>query len=292
MATSLASALLSLEGLSVGDGFGECFLSGGLAPTGELPEGPWRWTDDTHMALSIVETLRDRSRIAQDALAAAFARRFAADPHRGYGGGAFALLAALTRGADWRVAAPQLFGGGSYGNGAAMRAAPIGGFFRGDPARAAAEAQLAAAVTHAHPEGQAGAMAVAAAAALAAGESPPSGRGLLEATLAFVPAGATRNGLEAALEIPADGPDDAIRVLGTGQRVSSQDTVPFCLWCAAWCADDFEQALWRTAAGRGDCDTTCAIVGGIVALSARGVPRAWIERREPLPDGFQRHGRA
>jgi ADP-ribosylglycohydrolase len=240
------------------------------------------------MALSIVETLRDCSRIEQDVLAVAFAERFMADPHRGYGAGAYALLAALAQGADWRVTAPRLFGGGSYGNGAAMRAAPIGGFFRGDPSRAAAEARLAAAVTHAHPEGQAGAMAVAAAAALAAGESPPVGGGFLEATLAFVPAGETRNRLEAARDIPEDRFAEAVRVLGTGRRVSSQDTVPFCVWCAGWCADDFEKALWRTAAGDGDCDTTCAIVGGIVALSSRGVPRGWVERREPLPEGFER----
>ena len=65
-------------------------------------------------------------------------------------------------GADWREISPTLFGSGSYGNGAAMRAAPIGGYFSGNPRRAAKEAQLSAVVTHAHPEGQAGAIAVAA----------------------------------------------------------------------------------------------------------------------------------
>ena len=53
--------------------------------------------------------------------------------------------------------APALFGGGSYGNGGAMRAAPIGGYFWDDPERARKEAQRSAEVTHAHPEGQAGA---------------------------------------------------------------------------------------------------------------------------------------
>jgi hypothetical protein len=31
-------------------------------------------------------------------------------------------------------------------------------------------------------------------------------------------------------------------------------------------------------------DTTCAIVGGIVALSSRHVPADWLARREPLPE--------
>ena len=171
MATALENALLALQGLSVGDAFGECFFSAPreLLRNRELPSPPWVWTDDTHMALSIVETLRAHGEIQQDALAAAFAKHFMADPYRGYGKGAFALLGRIAKGEDWRIAAPKLFGHGSYGNGAAMRAAPIGGFFSGDPSRAASEAQLSAAVTHAHREGQAGAMAVAAAAALAAG---------------------------------------------------------------------------------------------------------------------------
>jgi ADP-ribosylglycohydrolase len=288
MATALENALLSLEGLSVGDSFGECFFhaSPALLRTRELPPPPWVWTDDTAMAISIVETLRDHGEIRQDVLAGAFAKRFMAEPSRGYGSGSFALLGQIARGGNWRVAAPQLFGIGSYGNGAAMRVAPIGGFFSGDPARAASEAELSAAVTHAHREGQAGAMAVAAAAALAAGDL--AGRQLIEKTLPYVPEGETRNRIGASLDIPAEKFDEAVRVLGTGWEVSAQDTVPFCLWCAAHCSCDFEQAMWRTVAGMGDRDTTCAIVGGIVALSARAVPTAWIARREPLPEGFER----
>jgi ADP-ribosylglycohydrolase len=38
----------------------------------------------------------------------------------------------------------------------------------------------------------------------------------------------------------------------------------------------------------GDRDTTCAIVGGIVAMSAgvESIPPSWIESREPLPAWF------
>ena len=169
-----------------------------------------------------------------------------------------------------------------------MRTAPIGGFFGGDPSRAASEAQLSAAVTHAHPEGRAGAMAVAAAAALAAGSGDLAGRKLIQETFPYVPDGETRNRIAASLNIPAAEFDEAVRVLGTGWEVSAQDTVPFCLWSAAHCLYDFEEAMWRTVAGMGDRDTTCAIVGGIVALSSRQVPAAWIARREPLPEGFER----
>ncbi|MCI0649559.1 MAG: ADP-ribosylglycohydrolase family protein [Chloroflexi bacterium] len=289
---SLDRALLSLEGLSVGDAFGECFFSQQLPPAGEqlLPSGRWRWTDDTHMALSIVEVLQEYGRIDPDALAQAFARRFHQDPSRGYAGGAIALLDRLAHGEAWQEVAPSLFNGGSYGNGGAMRAAPIGAFFRGDPAQAAEEARLSAIVTHAHPEGQAGAIAVAAAAAIAASSSPPQGQHFLQETLAFISESQTRQGIQVALAIPADDLERAASQLGTGYRVSAQDTVPFCLWAAAYHLDDYEAALWWTVRGLGDRDTTCAIVGGIVALSAGSVPAEWLARREPLPQGFTQPG--
>ncbi len=284
---SLDDALLSLEGLSVGDAFGEIFFF--RSPSRhDLPEGPWQWTDDTHMALSIVEVLKNSGRIDQDALAMAFAERFMEEPWRGYAGGAKKLLTRIAVGEDWHTAASLLFGGGSYGNGGAMRAAPIGGFFRGDPERAAGEARLSAMITHAHPEGQAGAMAVAAAAAIACRSDRPSGRNFLREVLDFVPEGLTRKGIEAALHIPGEDLASAVETLGTGSYVSAQDTVPFCLWSAANHLDDFEEAMWWTVSGLGDRDTTCAIVGGIVALSSRAVPSEWVRKREPLPEGFER----
>jgi hypothetical protein len=49
--------------------------------------------------------------------------------------------------------------------------------------------------------------------------------------------------------------------------------------------DNYEEAMWTTVTGLGDCDTTCAIVGSIVALSAgrETIPPAWQDAREPLP---------
>jgi ADP-ribosylglycohydrolase len=66
--------------------------------------------------------------------------------------------------------------------------------------------------------------------------------------------------------------------------VTSPDTVPFTLWCADRHLDNFEEAMWTTVAGLGDRDTTCAIVGGIVALAAgpSSIPLDWLAAREPL----------
>ena len=74
-------------------------------------------------------------------------------------------------------------------------------------------------------------------------------------------------------------------MLGSGYRISAQDTVPYVLWCAGQFLDDYEEALWQTASGLGDVDTTCAMVGGIVVLYSglEHVPEDWLARREPLP---------
>lgn len=63
------------------------------------------------------------------------------------------------------------------------------------------------------------------------------------------------------------------------------DTVPFALWCAARHLGSYEDALWTTVSGGGDRDTTCAIVGGIVAMSTstKSIPTKLLNAREPLP---------
>jgi ADP-ribosylglycohydrolase len=284
----LDRALLSLAGLSVGDAFGEQFFRLPWEAIGrrELPPTPWKWTDDTAMALSIVEVLRDHRAIEQDVLAGRFAARFRQDPGRGYGGGAVRLLSQVAEGASWEVEAPRLFDGGSYGNGAAMRAGPIGGYFWGDPERAALEAQRSAVVTHSHLEGQAGAIAVAAAAALAPFKLAISSIDFLSQVIARLPQTRTREKLEEARKIGPDEHGRAVSTLGTGNEIAAFDTVPFCLWVAAYHGFDFETALWTTVAGGGDRDTTCAIVGSIVGLSA-DIPETWLRAREPLPAEFE-----
>src|SRR5690348_6774229 len=135
----------------------------------ELPPRRWTYTDDTRMALSILAVLQEHGTIDQDALALHFARLYAEDPRRGYGPAMHDLLPALYVGDSWRDVAPALFdGNGSFGNGAAMRVAPLGAYFADDVEQVATLAERSAVVTHAHPEAAAGAIAIAVAAAYAA----------------------------------------------------------------------------------------------------------------------------
>src|SRR5690606_33209637 len=91
--------------------------------------------------------------------------------------------------------------------------------------------------------------------------------------------------LKKAFEIPFElTPRSAALLLGNGSGVISSDTVPFCLWCATRHANNYTDALWATVSGLGDRDTTCAIVGGIVALGAgrESIPTEWLKARETI----------
>jgi ADP-ribosylglycohydrolase len=283
---------LALDGLSVGDALGERFFFPSkvcrLFEDRVLPAAPWRYTDDTVMALCIAEVLQHHRCIHQEELAYTFARMYWNNPNRGYGATAHDILQAIARGVPWRKASREAFDGeGSMGNGGAMRVAPVGAYYADDLDQAAAAARASAEVTHGHREGQAGAVAVAVAAAFAwqhrdrpREEVAPA---LFRAVIEHTPKGDTREGIKAAERLSFDQSiREAVDHLGNGSRVTAPDTVPFALWCAARHLDHFEDAIWTTIEGFGDIDTNCAIVGGIVALyaGAESIPNAWLSARE------------
>ncbi|WP_194815016.1 ADP-ribosylglycohydrolase family protein [Nocardia sp. XZ_19_385] len=277
-------AVASLHGLAVGDGFGSSFFVPGTfrgLQTRTLPRAPWFWTDDTEMACSVYAVLDRLGRIDQDALAASFAKHH--DFDRGYGAGVNRMLRLIRQeNGDWRALARAAFDGkGSWGNGGAMRVAPLGAFFADDLDRVVREAAASAEVTHTHPEGIAGAIAVAVAAAL-----DLRGPELLAAVAERTPPGLVRSGIETAAGLlHLQDSRSAAATLGTGRDVSAPDTVPLCLWAVAKYPHDFAEALWATAVASDDVDTTCAIVGGILAarLGIDAIPSEWLRSCEPLP---------
>jgi len=288
-------AFLSLEGLAIADAVGEMlayrhYQAANIIEKG-LPAGPWFRTDDSEMAISIVEGLNLYGYVHQDALARRFAWRYGREPDRGYGSMTRAQLNEINRGGNWRQGAANAFGGqGSMGNGGAMRVAPLGGYYADDLKRVADEARASSLVTHTHPEGVAGTIAVAIAAAIAWQTRSDSvdkrGKQLFDAVLEFTPESKTRRGIVIASQIPRIVEVETVaKALGNGSLVTAPDTVPFALWSAANHLDDYVTALKQTITAGGDCDTNAAIVGGIVALSVgyENIPAEWRQQKEQLP---------
>ncbi|MEV6206390.1 ADP-ribosylglycohydrolase family protein [Kitasatospora sp. NPDC051914] len=291
-----APALDSLQGLALGDAFGDRWFSprvdeAAAEQAARIPRpGPWKWTDDTAMALVLLRHLGRHGGVHQDGLAREFAAAYTAAPHRKYGPSMHQVMRAVQAGADWRSVTTAMFGGqGSHGNGAAMRVAPLGAWFAADLAAVAEQAGLSARTTHSHPEAEAGAVAVAIAAALAArsrGSAAPGRAEFLQEVAGHLPESDVRSGLRTAARFPAGTTvRHAAVVLGSGAGLSAQDTVPFALWSAAGALDSLPDAIWETLGGWGDMDTTCAIAAGVVAARTglADVPATWLEAREDLP---------
>jgi ADP-ribosylglycohydrolase len=286
-------ALASLRGVSVGDALGERFFGPDsivLARIKQrrLPKGPWPYTDDTEMAISIVQELLESGTIAPTSLANRFAKKMS--PRRGYGRNTLELLQKVKAGGDWEHESKSAFGGrGSYGNGAAMRAAPIGAFFGADTKSVIANATAAAKVTHYNTEAIAGAVAVSLAASYHAVIEPPFDFAKFVAFVSSpLPESETKNKICRLTEISDALPiADVVKITGNGSNISAQDTVPFVIWIAGHYFFNYTEAFWHCVQGLGDRDTTCAMVGGIVGVSTRTpIPKTWVQQTEDALKSF------
>lgn len=289
----LKSAYRSLLGTSIGDAFGETFFGDAEEINKRIAErqpagGEWLFTDDTVMSIAIYKTLEKFGHIDQDFLAAAFSNNYKKDNYRGYGGTAHSILRSIGEGKNWKTVAASVFDGmGSMGNGAAMRTGLIGAFFSDDFDQLKLAAEQSAAVTHAHPEAKVGAVAVAVAAAITQNMSNTGEKlapdDFLCQILEHLPDSDTKSKINKARHVPVDYHiDSVVAILGNGTKMTAQDTVPFALWCVAHYHSHFEEALWKAVSALGDRDTICAIVGGIVILSApeSTVPGLWAASTE------------
>ena len=157
----------SAMGTFVGDALGEpvegwphraIYSRFGLLDT--MVRGEGRYTDDTQMMIGILETLIEKGGFDPAICAGKFQENF--DPGRGYGRRIFGVVERIRQGIPW-----DQVGTDSFGNGGAMRIAPIGCFYYRDLQALKENAIMSARITHNHPEGLAGAVAQATAVGLA-----------------------------------------------------------------------------------------------------------------------------
>ncbi|OEU80168.1 MAG: hypothetical protein BA872_04195 [Desulfobacterales bacterium C00003060] len=180
----------SILGTFVGDALGEpvegwphraIYSQFGILDTMIRDEG--RYTDDTQMMTGILETLVENGGFDPAVCARKFKENF--DPGRGYGRRIFGVVERIGQGIPW-----DQVGTDSFGNGGAMRIAPIGCFYFRDLEAIKEHAILSARITHHHPEGLAGAVAQASAVGLALqyglSNEPVEPRGYLDGIAAQV----------------------------------------------------------------------------------------------------------
>lgn len=299
MSAGVARFVGALLGTAYGDGLGaavEGLAAGEIRSRyGEVRDflpgrgAIGRYTDDTQMTLALARSIVRRGGVDAADCSRSYAEHY--QPERGYGRSAHAVLTALQEGADWRETGTMFFPEGSYGNGGAMRIAPVGLLYSNESPEWLREAVFdAIRCTHVHPEAVDGALiqarAVGRALASPRGELPVAGPRLDELTfLCRTDVFRRKLGEVRGLLDRAAGDDEAGARLGSG--VSSAESVPAALFIFLRYGADPEEALVRAVALGGDTDTIAAMVGALCGAlhGAEAFPRRWYEGLENGRDG-------
>lgn len=276
---------------------------------------PYRWrlpglyTDDTQQALALADVLLEAGHVDVERLAAIYVELATPDlgyagAHRGVGRSFRQVLADLKRGVS-----PRLTGQASVGVGAAMRIAPAGLYFAGEPDALFDAVAAASLMTHRDIRSLSGAMAVALAVArlldepsrkpsfvlrLAADVQRAEDRIADEYPAAVASLGPHRRSLsgalarvESVLEMPRDralsalaeeanrhGPDSPVRRATQGFPPAC---IPACLYLLLT-TESLEEALIDVVNLGGDADSTGAILGALAGAlyGASSLPDRWL----------------
>ena len=288
-----------LLGLATGDALGAPYEGGPLERLvwwfiGRTSDGCLRWTDDTQMALDLAESLLENDGVHPELLATRFAVSYRWS--RGYGPGAARVLKRIRRGEPWQKASKAVYAGGSYGNGAAMRAPVLALFFARDRAGLLAAAHRSARVTHAHPLGVEGAVLIALAAhALLEGRPAAQVLDLVQAECSAPQLAARMRTVRAWIESgERPSPREVAKKLGNG--ITASTSCPTALYVALrHLKTSFEAMMEFVIACRGDVDTIGAMAGSLwgIVNGAERLPQIRLEARDVLVDVatrlFQRH---
>jgi poly(ADP-ribose) glycohydrolase ARH3 len=232
------------------------------------------------MAIGVAEVLAEHGEIIESWLCEAFVANYV--PSRGYGRGARAVLEAMEEGRDYRQVAEQYFPGGSYGNGAAMRVAPVGLVFRKDQRRLGEQARLSALPTHVHPLGIEGAQLLALAVGLVTDVLQFDRGSFFSELLSACQSREYRERLEKAAALRSV---DGLAMLGN--RIEALESVPTALASFALTPESFEATIANVIFLGGDTDTLAAMAGAVAGayLGASKLPQRLVELLESSPKG-------
>lgn len=243
------------------------------------------YTDDTQMMIGVAESLVACGGFDGEDMARRFVENF--DPMRGYGPGASRVIDNLAAGQPWDQAGAGLFGTGSYGNGSAMRIAPVGVFYHDDEDKLREAAQLSSIITHTHPLGKQGAMlqAHAVGVALRYGLTSELDAGQMVRKLRdFLPKDADvfRDRLASVERLLAREPsrDEVVGLLGNG--ITSFDSIPTAIYSFLSHPGSFEDAVVYAVSLGGDADTIGAMTGAIAGAhhGFQEIPTRWLDKLE------------
>jgi len=279
---NLTKFIGSLMGTAIGDSLGA--RGEGIFRLWETREIGPRYTDDTAMAIGVAESLIQCQGFNPEHMAYRFMENFEREPWRGYAWGPPTIFRLIRRGRKWNeLLDREIYPGGSYGNGAAMRIAPVGLFYHDDPEMLRQVAYESSKITHSHEWAMEGAALEAFAVAMAVNLKPEnfSKYEFLKELINFTRVGIYQKKLGAMKSLLDEGAprDKVIRELGNG--VEAMNSVPAAIY-SFLCNSDFESSVISAVSLGGDADTIGAMAGAIAGAfyGVEKIPRRWKDNLE------------
>ncbi|NWF78276.1 MAG: ADP-ribosylglycohydrolase family protein [Chloroflexi bacterium] len=242
------------------------------------------YTDDTHMTIGVAESLIESKGFDGEHMAQTFIKNYDAEPWRGYGPGPPRIFRMIKDGEAWYSAANRLYRGGSFGNGSAMRVAPVGLLYSRDLEKLREIAYQSSSITHSHELAREGASLQACAVALAV--NTPSDEDIdKEAFLSklqnFIPNQLYQEKLAQIKELL--GEQDKAKVIAVlGNGIEAPRSVPTAIYCFLRQPQSYKDAVIYAISLGGDTDTIAAMAGAISGayLGIDAIPPEWLAKLE------------
>jgi poly(ADP-ribose) glycohydrolase ARH3 len=284
--------LACLVGAAIGDALGARREGRGMSRSEDIVSLAEKleqliYTDDTHMTIGIAESLIESKGFDGEHMAQTFIKNYEAEPWRGYGPGPPRIFWMIKNGEPWDSAADRLYRGGSFGNGSAMRVAPVGLLYSHNLEKLRGIAYQSSSITHSHELGKEGAALQACAVALAL--NTPSDEDIdKEAFLSklqnFIQNQVYKEKVAQIRESLGE-QDEAKVVALLGNGIEAPRSVPTAVYCFLRQPQSYKDTVIYAISLGGDTDTIAAMAGAISGayLGIEAIPSEWrakLENRE------------
>ncbi len=286
--------IATLVGCAIGDALGNfCETKSASDPLiqewdGLFKEGgtfwwgqPGQYTDDTLMSLALATSLVEFQGFNPEDVGLKYLAWMESGNTRGIGGTTAAALTNLKFGSTYLTSGlTHNDGKPACGNGTAMRASPIGVWYRNDIPKLLEVAVTDAGITHNSLEPKMGSVAVALGTAFLANGTHDPMTVLLEVK-DIVTDSIVKEKLELAISHLKDETDVKVALAEIGSSGYVPETVGAAFYCLA-ATDNFRDAVVLAVKAGGDTDTTAAIVGALAGTfySLDGIPSIYKDNVE------------
>jgi ADP-ribosylglycohydrolase len=278
-----------LVGVAIGDGLGAQREGRGMAESREIDSLAERlkqltYTDDTHMTIGVAESLIESKGFNGEHMAQTFIKNYEAEPWRGYGPGPPRIFRMIKGGEPWNSAAAKLYRGGSFGNGSAMRVAPVGLLYSSSPEKLREIAHKSSSITHSHELGKEGAALQAYAVALAL-DTPLDediDRQIFLSKIQKFAQNQLYKGEIAQIKELLSEPDRAKVVAVLGNGIEAPRSVPTAIYSFLRQPSSYRDTVIYAISLGGDTDTIAAMAGAISGayLGVEAIPQKWRAKLE------------